>query len=356
MLLPDWRGRLALVHVQKTGGTTLQVACHDACLQSLNCTHDLRKSRAIRFIDFTCGCGFIVGRAHWSPVELQVAWAAAWPRLEHGPLHVLTLLREPVSRVVSEFDFLRTDEGRTAILQDQWDYTQPNGSLTPLGARLLDQKLGLAEFIELEPGTNPALNRQTRYIAGHVHKHWHGRGGCCLDIFAHSLAHWLGRHWGAANAPSRTDLAEATNREQRVLSALRQLAKNTSSSAAAAGARTPAGSFSLPPLTHAHLDAALSALRGMLLVGVLEKLDDVAELLQYQIGWDSGWTRRHNRKAQPHSPGKQEARRNASLRARIRELNALDERLYQEAAHMLSTRIAAVRATRRTQDPEQRTD
>lgn len=79
-----------------------------------------------------------------------------------GP--VITMLRDPVERALSEFFFLRDTDGRNSMVQPQWDFFREND--TYLNA-IQDDNISKALDIFIHGWSkNPSRNRQALYLLG----------------------------------------------------------------------------------------------------------------------------------------------------------------------------------------------
>lgn len=86
-----------------------------------------------------------------------------WTQAHHGWTGpVLTLLRDPVERTLSEFYFLRTGKGQGTAHQTQWNYDNNNWLSSVAHARTED---ALDEFLYGDP-RSPSINRQALYLLG----------------------------------------------------------------------------------------------------------------------------------------------------------------------------------------------
>lgn len=123
-----------LIRIQKTGGTTF----------------------GERVMPAFCGgesrfCSYIL---HWE-------WQAATKQgLYHGNL--LTFLRHPVERTISEFLFLRTLDGVFCASQPQWDFWNTAWLRAVQNEANTDRALKL--FLEMKH--TPVRNRQALYLVG----------------------------------------------------------------------------------------------------------------------------------------------------------------------------------------------
>jgi hypothetical protein len=284
-----------------------------------------------------CGC-MPLFMNHWSWHELQ-AIARALDGDERAPrlaLELITVLRDPVERVISEYQWLRSMEGRRqSISQDHWDYLDastsvfgpgPIANLSAAGRCVSRDKLcSLGQFVEQTPGIHPALNRQVRYVAGFPRMPWaYGSKSCCHKVLAKSMIAHARKLRGAG----------AEHRVAQLMAAMEREAK--------------ASSASTLRVTQQHLDQAIQHLKtGLLGVGVLERLEETAELFEYQLGWPRNWTIFHYKRLSGDKRmrgARHIIEQNATLLSRIRELNGLDEHLYRVANELLTERLAVVRA------------
>ena len=115
-----WAGTLANLHIQKAGGTAQFKNCEQHCLEArrrldLNALgHDVWS----RASGTRCGCEALFDH-HWGAAELEAIQSVA--RAHEVQLELMTVLRDPVARVLSEYSYLLHNRG--AMTQDQWDYT-----------------------------------------------------------------------------------------------------------------------------------------------------------------------------------------------------------------------------------------
>jgi len=128
-------GGARLVRVQKAGGSVFgDVIMKKFCSQSA---------------DDCQGSAY----SDWSQVTRNGAY--------HGP--VVTLLRDPVERMMSEFFWLRSAEGRASASDNDWDFRNQ----TWLNLVQTDKDLENAFDVYLHGyEKNPSRNRQTLYLLG----------------------------------------------------------------------------------------------------------------------------------------------------------------------------------------------
>jgi hypothetical protein len=77
---------------------------------------------------------------------------------DHDPVNIVTLLRHPVERTVSEFLFLH--DNKWAFDQEQWDV--PAAVRSSIWNAI--EKRNLTQYLSIPQ--NPSINRQTMYLAG----------------------------------------------------------------------------------------------------------------------------------------------------------------------------------------------
>ena len=161
-----------MVNVQQATGISSQ-HCMDRCALS----EQLNGTMSQLFLSNpSCGCfAFFDADAHWSLHEMLEIRSAA--RSAGIPLELVTVLRDPVERVASEFRYLQANPA--ALSQDEWDYMDRRSlkqpKLSPLGA-VLQRKLpdmNLDEFISAEPNGHPAHNRQVDLVLPNSHRARH---------------------------------------------------------------------------------------------------------------------------------------------------------------------------------------
>eukprot|EP00927_Polykrikos_kofoidii_P000181 TRINITY_DN10078_c0_g2_i1.p1 TRINITY_DN10078_c0_g2~~TRINITY_DN10078_c0_g2_i1.p1 ORF type:complete len:434 (-),score=37.29 TRINITY_DN10078_c0_g2_i1:29-1261(-) len=125
---------LVMLRIQKTGTTTFADIAYEQCIR--------------RRLKNSCD------------LELHLDWNYVSQLVARDPKRVIvTLLRNPVIRVISEGSFLKADPSYAR--QVQWDYTPD------MYTRLLEWKRvngTMADFVNIP--ANPANNRQVRYILG----------------------------------------------------------------------------------------------------------------------------------------------------------------------------------------------
>lgn len=121
------------LRIQKVGGTTFG-------------EHIMRKF-----------CGPESDECKWASHLDWTSATEAW----NGP--VVTLLRDPVERTMSEFQFIRTKDGNHSCRQAQWDFT--NYSWFNAVASEPDEDAALNLYLHGYPN-NPSRNRQALYLNG----------------------------------------------------------------------------------------------------------------------------------------------------------------------------------------------
>lgn len=93
-------------------------------------------------------------------LNCQVYWHLDWDLVAHSPAYprhaVVTWLRHPLERLVSEYEYIKA---MRADRQVQWDYSPAAQAGLAKGARS-----SLAEFVRMPH--NPAHNRMLRYVLG----------------------------------------------------------------------------------------------------------------------------------------------------------------------------------------------
>ena len=131
-LIPDGRsGKVGLIHVQKSGGTALYLACARQCHARRRLMFDLREigqDPATLSKGKPCGCRPLFDR-HWTFEQLAMLQGAL---NETGvPLHLITMLRDPVERVVSGEPLLSPHALRVLLaplVSDRWEMDTPTGA------------------------------------------------------------------------------------------------------------------------------------------------------------------------------------------------------------------------------------
>ena len=323
--LPDWGGRLALLHIQKTGGTSLFISCAVACEErEKNASHfkqhsleELLKHNGHNFVvgkaGEMCGCGDLFD-VHYNWFELNAMSMASENR--KTPFWTITLLRDPVSRVVSEYNHLMAHP-RAAENQDQWDYDASGNSGCNMGQLIRSKKIkSLSDFLNAcPPSTHPAFNRQTRYLAGFRRKIELSENGCCLRKKLSGLAVFVRRwvhHSGVDGA----------------LGNLLNVMRN---------------GFQYPRVGPDHLNLALKHLLhdgSISSFGLTEKMDETMQLFAHQFGWKIHDDAKHIQARKD----KKDTEISPQVHRKILELNKYDTALYKQAEAEFSRRIDALRA------------
>ena len=213
---------LANLHIQKAGGTAQFKNCEQHCLEARRrldlkaLGHDIWS----RASGTRCGCEALFDH-HWGAAELEAIQSVA--RAHEVQLELMTVLRDPVARVLSEYSYLLHNRG--AMTQDQWDYTDRRGPresgmfMSPLAHRLVEQSqrshrfMPLEEFVEMAPGRHPAHNRQTRYVNGFRRAPWRPQGGCCHLTGARFVIDWFSMRTGPAGTRAMIQLMHGLERD-----------------------------------------------------------------------------------------------------------------------------------------------
>lgn len=302
-----WReDRVASVHIQKCAGGVATYQCSDRCVGIHKHMPREEVFNSIIKAGWRCNC-FARFDSHFGLHEWLRVRAAASAGGVH--LALITMLRDPVERVISEFAYLRALP--EAMLQDQWDYADE--AQRPLRDALANGSLSFVEFVE-HP-LNPAHNRQVRALAGRgPPKPWN-TSGCCLSQMASGhLRTWAHRVAGGSAAESmgravdelRSDAFAASR-----LSVAMRLAVRDEHAAVAI----------------AHLEHSIEAF------GIVERMEESVALMTRVLGWPNASSRLHINEARTTKPTVTTA-----LRARIAELNGLDTRLYSAALALFDSR------------------
>lgn len=123
---------MRFLRIQKTGSRTLGAILKEHCLPTHLC-------------EYFC-------HEDWTQTH-----ANSWT----GP--IVTLLRDPVERTLSEFIYLRTtEEGERALQQPQWNFKNQTWA-EEIRKNHIDQALEI--YLHGYPG-NPSVNRQALYLLG----------------------------------------------------------------------------------------------------------------------------------------------------------------------------------------------
>lgn len=127
----EWINRTYFVRVQKTAGSSFFRNCQDQAGPS----------------KFWCDIAFL---AHWDLPNMKL----------FAPPNTIfiTWLRDPLSRTVSEFHYMKKQPG--ALRQEQWDY-HPKAALT---LKLLRDPLNVSIEEFIESAHAPVNNRMSRYF------------------------------------------------------------------------------------------------------------------------------------------------------------------------------------------------
>ena len=286
---------LANLHIQKAGGTAQFKNCEQHCLEARRrldlkaLGHDIWS----RASGTRCGCEALFDH-HWGAAELEAIQSVA--RAHEVQLELMTVLRDPVARVLSEYSYLLHNRG--AMTQDQWDYTDRRGPresgmfMSPLAHRLVEQSqrshrfMPLEEFVEMAPGRHPAHNRQTRYVNGFRRAPWRPQGGCCHLTGARFVIDWFSMRTGPAGTRAMIQLMHGLERDAN------QSQLEESGDGLSAGLP--------PPLAQNAGAVGCHRLRTVFAaVGVLERANETATLLQRRFGWPPAWMQDAGRKAEP---------------------------------------------------------
>lgn len=247
-----------------------------------------------------------------------------------------TMLREPVARVISEFEYLASSSHHT-LYQDQWDFLDYAGraGLSTFGLEFMrlrnrsrstshTERLGaFVEFINLQPSSaHPTHNRQTRYLAGFPRGKW--SASCCFGHTGQRLIEWAELHGLVAGAHM-----------EGAVGLLREQAANVSAVAALHGIEA------WPALTDASLKVATAHLLGMHAFGLLERIEESLKLFSERIGWT------HLGNASKHAKSHKGAGITLSpeITRRVRELNAYDVALYAQASQRFDSQLSEMSQT-----------
>mmetsp|Transcript_35469 Transcript_35469/g.82377 ORF Transcript_35469/g.82377 Transcript_35469/m.82377 type:complete len:335 (+) Transcript_35469:66-1070(+) len=84
-------------------------------------------------------------------------------RMGGANVSLVTLLRDPVERTLSEFFFMRAKQGRGLVWQNQWDFRNSTWLNLVQGTADVDEALRI--YLHDYPGS-ASRNRQTLYLAG----------------------------------------------------------------------------------------------------------------------------------------------------------------------------------------------
>jgi hypothetical protein len=85
-----------------------------------------------------------------------------WNHVDHNT-NVMALIRDPVERTLSEFFFLRTDDGKHVSQQGQWNFN--NNTWLEYVQNEPDVDDALEVYLNGYP-LNPSINRQSMYLLG----------------------------------------------------------------------------------------------------------------------------------------------------------------------------------------------
>lgn len=85
-----------------------------------------------------------------------------WNHVNHK-LDIMTILRDPVERTLSEFFFIRTDDGKKCSRQNQWNFNNDTWLQYVQNERNVDDALKV--YLNGYP-RNPSINRQSMYLLG----------------------------------------------------------------------------------------------------------------------------------------------------------------------------------------------
>eukprot|EP00408_Alexandrium_pacificum_P066517 CAMPEP_0171177666 /NCGR_PEP_ID=MMETSP0790-20130122/12355_1 /TAXON_ID=2925 /ORGANISM="Alexandrium catenella, Strain OF101" /LENGTH=315 /DNA_ID=CAMNT_0011642567 /DNA_START=72 /DNA_END=1022 /DNA_ORIENTATION=- len=139
---------VTFLRIQKTGGSTWgEVIMPKICAEA----GDIYRPRICAGAVDSCDNGF-----HWD-YEMAMNANATSP----GP--VVTWLRDPVERTLSEFFFIRSPEGSITPFMDQWDFQ--NLTFLRLVRDEADDDKALDIYLHAWP-QHPGFNRQVLYLAG----------------------------------------------------------------------------------------------------------------------------------------------------------------------------------------------
>mmetsp|Transcript_97994 Transcript_97994/g.227247 ORF Transcript_97994/g.227247 Transcript_97994/m.227247 type:complete len:351 (-) Transcript_97994:408-1460(-) len=132
--------RVHLIRIQKTGSTTFGEK-----IMKRFCGQDAKECRWFWHLDYSQA------------------------QKEGDNLKLITLLRDPVERTLSEFFFVRSFQGREFVRQSQWDFR--NDTWVDLVQGADDDDEALRIFLRGYP-SSPSRNRQALYLIGFKPRHW----------------------------------------------------------------------------------------------------------------------------------------------------------------------------------------
>ena len=292
-----WAGTLANLHIQKAGGTAQFKNCEQHCLEArrrldLNALgHDVWS----RASGTRCGCEALFDH-HWGAAELEAIQSVA--RAHEVQLELMTVLRDPVARVLSEYSYIppaqprRDDSGPVGLHGSACGPRESGVFMSPLAHRLVEQSqrshrfMPLEEFVEMAPGRHPAHNRQTRYVNGFRRAPWRPQGGCCHLTGARFVIDWFSMRTGPAGTRAMIQLMHGLERDAN------QSQLEESGDGLSAGLP--------PPLAQNAGAVGCHRLRTVFAaVGVLKRANETATLLQRRFGWPPAWMQDAGRRAEP---------------------------------------------------------